>query len=60
MKDYGADPIGNGMFKMIPSGDIVTMEEKNKRLPLKPKPPNDCCGLSWGQIEAMQGGKLRN
>jgi hypothetical protein len=31
-KDYGADPLGNGMFKMVPSGDIVNFEERNKRL----------------------------
>lgn len=31
-KDYGCDPIGNGMFKMVPSGDIVDFEERNSRL----------------------------
>jgi hypothetical protein len=30
--DYGCDPMGDGMFKMVPSGDIVTLEERNKRL----------------------------
>jgi inorganic pyrophosphatase len=30
--DYGADPLGNGKFKMIPSGDIVDFEERNRRL----------------------------
>ena len=30
--DYGCDPIGDGMFKMVPSGDLVTLEERNKRL----------------------------
>ena len=30
--DYGADPLGNGMFKMVPSGDIVNHEERNRRL----------------------------
>ena len=30
--DYGADPLGDGMFRMVPSGDIVTWEERNKRL----------------------------
>jgi len=30
--DYGADPIGDGTFRMIPSGDIVDFEERNKRL----------------------------
>jgi len=30
--DYGADPLGNGTFRMIPSGDIVDQNEKEKRL----------------------------
>lgn len=30
--DYGADPLGNGKFRMAPSGDIVDFEERNKRL----------------------------
>ena len=30
--DYGADPLGDGTFRMIPSGDIVDFEERNKRL----------------------------
>ncbi len=31
-KDYGCDPIGNGMYKMVPSGDKVNEQERNKRL----------------------------
>jgi hypothetical protein len=30
--DYGADPMGDGTFRMIPSGDIVSFEERNRRL----------------------------
>lgn len=30
--DYGADPLGEGKFRMVPSGDIVHFEERNKRL----------------------------
>ena len=30
--DYGADPIGNGIFRMVPSGDIVDLDERNRRL----------------------------
>jgi hypothetical protein len=30
--DYGADPLCDGMFRMVPSGDIVNLEERNKRL----------------------------
>ena len=31
-KDYGADPLGDGTFRMVPSGDIVDFEERNRRL----------------------------
>ena len=31
-KDYGADPIGDGTFRMVPSRDIVELEERNARL----------------------------
>ena len=31
-KDYGADPIGDGTFRMVPSGDVVDLEERNRRL----------------------------
>ena len=30
--DYGADPLGDGTFRMVPSGDIVDFEERNRRL----------------------------
>lgn len=30
--DYGADPVGDGTFRMIPSGDIVSYDERNSRL----------------------------
>ena len=30
--DYGSDPLGNGTFRMVPSGDIVDLIERNKRL----------------------------
>jgi len=30
--DYGADPIGDGRFRMVPSGDIVDYSERKKRL----------------------------
>lgn len=32
--DYGADPLGDGTFRMVPSGDIVDWAERCKRLPL--------------------------
>lgn len=31
--DYGADPVGDGTFRMVPSGDIVDYEERCRRLP---------------------------
>jgi hypothetical protein len=31
-KDYGCDPVGDGTYKMVPSGDVVSREEKEKRL----------------------------
>ncbi len=34
--DYGADPIGDGMYRMVPSGDIVDYEERMRRLPARP------------------------
>ena len=30
--DYGADPIGDGTFRMVPSGDVVDYAERCKRL----------------------------
>jgi hypothetical protein len=30
--DYGADPLGDGTFRMVPSGDIVDYEERSRRL----------------------------
>lgn len=33
--DYGADPIGDGMFRMVPSGDVVDTNERNRRLAKK-------------------------
>ena len=30
--DYGADPMGDGRFRMVPSGDVVDLAERNRRL----------------------------
>ena len=30
--DYGSDPIGDGKFRMVPSGDIVDYAERCRRL----------------------------
>lgn len=58
MSDYGADPLGDGMFRMVPSGDVVTLEERNKRLPLKRMEPRPIFGMTWDELEKKQGGKL--
>jgi hypothetical protein len=31
-EDYGADPVGDGTFRMVPSGDIVDLAERRRRL----------------------------
>lgn len=31
-RDSGADPLGDGKFRMVPSGDIVDYEERTRRL----------------------------
>jgi len=33
--DYGCDPLGDGRFRMVPSGDIVDYEERTRRLASK-------------------------
>ena len=35
-KDYGADPIGDGTFRMVPSGDVVDYAERCRRLEQEP------------------------
>lgn len=30
--DHGCDPLGNGLFRMVPSGDVVDYEERCRRL----------------------------
>lgn len=30
--DYGFDPVGNGRFRLVPSGDIVDLAERKRRL----------------------------
>ncbi len=62
MKDYGADPIGNGLFRMIPSGDIVSFKERMKRLPpvdMNNRPDLLIGSLTAQQVKIMQGGNLK-
>ncbi len=63
MKDYGADPVGDGIFKMVPSGDIVDWDERCRRLPLVDM--NDTIDTLIGsktrqQVEMMQDGRLND
>jgi hypothetical protein len=62
MEDYGHNGRApDGLYTMHPSGDRVTKEECDRRLAKsrsRPKPVNDCLGLSWDEIERKQGGKL--
>jgi len=57
--DYGSDPLGDGKFKMVPSGDIVNREERDARLKRKERPKADCLGMTWDEIESKQGGRLK-
>lgn len=62
MNDYGFDPLGNGKWKLIPSGKIVNkagLEAFKLLRGERPKPKNDCLGMSWEEIERKQGGKLK-
>jgi hypothetical protein len=34
--DYGCDPIGDGTYRMVPSGDIVDYAERCRRLEAQP------------------------
>jgi hypothetical protein len=36
--DFGSDPLGNGMHRMVPSGDIVTTEELGRRREQREEP----------------------
>lgn len=57
--DHGCDPLGDGLFRMVPSGDIVDLQERNRRLGEHDmKPVYGVFGRSWDEIERMQGGKL--
>lgn len=64
VNDYGFDPLGDGKYKMVPSGDIVDKDERDRRLPL-PKITNNRRRTLIGaynamQVEMMQGGKLKS
>jgi hypothetical protein len=30
--DYGCDPLGDGTYRMVPSGDVVDAAERDRRL----------------------------
>ena len=50
--DYGSDPLGDGKFRMVPSGDIVDFEERNRRLKRK----NESMGVGDTSIEVAKRG----
>lgn len=58
--DHGADPLNNGTWRLVPSGEIVDRKGYLEWKASRPKPErqNDCLGLSWSEIERMQGGRL--
>ena len=49
-KDFGANPIGDGTFRMVPSGDVVTADDD----PLRASP-----GRCDGGCEACETGKCK-
>ena len=57
--DTGADPLGDGLFKMYPSGDIVDCEERQRRLKRFHNKPDKTGKLIFGytsrEINRMQG-----
>lgn len=57
--DHGSDPIGDGKFRMVPSGDIVDRAERDRRLPRKREVRNEILGMTWDELEREQGGKLK-
>lgn len=52
--DYGHDPLGDGKFKMVPSGDIVDYEEMKRRLARFHKEENLAKRL-FGLVEGSLG-----
>jgi hypothetical protein len=58
-KDYGADPLGDGRFRMVPSGDIVDRAERDRRrLPPKPYVNRPIFGMTWNELEQKLGGRI--
>lgn len=59
MQDYGCDPIGDGTFRLVPSGRVVTRAERDRLFPPKTGNVNDCLGMTWDEIEKRQDGRLK-
>jgi hypothetical protein len=57
--DYGCDPLGDGLFKMVPSGDVVDLDERDLRLGKASMEPRErIFGMTWDELEKKQGGRI--
>ena len=60
--DYGCDPVGDGTYRMVPSGDIVDKIERDKRLGAEKtshRKESLIGAYNSYQVQIMQGGKLK-
>lgn len=55
--DHGADPLGNGKFKMVPSGDVVDKAERDRRLKESVKAPPAALRLDEAVVEGKESTK---
>lgn len=58
-EDWGADPLGDGTFRMVPSGDVVSFEERNLRLARFHKNGRGSAALSRNLADERHARKLR-
>jgi hypothetical protein len=53
--DTGADPVGDGTFRMHPSGDVVDLAERNARLAhCQRQGVKNCQDQAWADQQARQ------
>ena len=61
IRDTGSTPLGGGMYKMYPSGDVVDRDEFYRRIPpvsMDTDRSGHIMGYTWDEISGMQQGKL--